>query len=245
MNLNFIKKLLVFSVVFIMSLVVFAASALVLYFTGNSGVTAEKSNVPLTSEIAETKKEEQQPETVKSESTNSEKEQTVVADNNAFCVAVICDAGDNEVLCAVTVDAEFKNAKTTAIKNETVESKGANLRIGELLEKRSIPEFLSACSKTARKSIKKYIKFDYKNFIKTTDRFGGIMYNDNDEKITLSGNQAAEKLFEEGFFENAVQDLIKSFVLGRSGYGYMSDFLFLKDNVETNLSYVDYVDYIN
>lgn len=226
MNKDFIKRVAVFGVSFLSFFAIICIAVAAVAFvrlkpeTKTDGNTGDKTVTEKTESISE-----------------------VTAESQSFSLAVMCDSGNFHNICCLTYNADNGTVDCVGIPDTEININGVQMSIGDLYEKRTEDEFLSACSKTAQKSIKKYLIFNKKSFVKIADRFGGILYNKNDnEPVILSGISATDHLSEDGFFESAVLYLVNSFVGHSSGNGVTSDFLFLYSNCTTNLSYPDFYD---
>ena len=79
----------------------------------------------------------------------------------------------------------------------------------------------------------KYIIFDQKIFVETTDRCGGLVYNESEKgEVLLTGAQCLERLDENSFCDFCEQ-LIKKVFKNNA----LSMFLFLADNTNHNITF--------
>ncbi len=86
----------------------------------------------------------------------------------------------------------------------------------------------------------KFIKFTGKNFVTFADKSGGMVYSSNEgENLRLTGSQIYENLTNELFCEFIRQTLSSV----SNGEDLLSKYYYVANNLETNVSYMDFYDF--
>ena len=143
-----------------------------------------------------------------------------------YNVAVILKTEENVYAADVT----FNRSGYVEAKKMTVSQDVNGLSETELLKSAGID-----------KSLQKYIIFDQKIFVETTDRCGGLVYNDGVKgEVLLTGAQSIEKL-DPNVFCNFCEQLAKKAFKDKA----MSTFLFLVDNTSHNITFPEIYEMLN
>lgn len=106
------------------------------------------------------------------------------------------------------------------------------------LKTQGIYVFTSRVLEEERSGIDNYIKFNSESFGKITDRFDGLVYNNENRQILVTGTQAVEALNGTCFAEFAEQLIEK--MLTRDA---CEEFLYIADATVNDLSYPKFYDF--
>lgn len=162
---------------------------------------------------------------MQSNATTSDAQSTVLEP-----ASVLCIYSEGEQLFASVVTLDVNNSKC-GFKNIELSEIYGNKTFLEIYKSEGLYPFCSAVmGKSATEPT--FVKFNAETFIKTTDRFQKIVYNnEQDGELLLTGVQANEKLSAQnfGFFCSVLgEEMLKR--------NSASDFLFICNNLENNIS---------